>query len=77
MLSALLNFFTTYVIHSEVLRFRKRVQNVESLDHLITLHEEQWVYISLSTRKLLTLHISIERIEGRCLLQPKVRTFIL
>ncbi|KAL1761163.1 Spc98 family-domain-containing protein [Schizophyllum commune] len=53
-INALLNFFTTYVIHSEVLRFRKRVQDVESLDHLIILHEEH-----------------IERIEGRCLLQPK------
>ena len=77
MLSALLNFFTTYVIHSEVLRFRKRVQNVESLDHLIALHEEQCVFISLNIRTLLTLHLSIERIEGRCLLQPKVRTFTL
>lgn len=38
--NALLNFFTTYVIHSEVLRFRKRIHDVGSLDELITLHEE-------------------------------------
>ncbi|KAF8205803.1 Spc98 family-domain-containing protein [Mycena galopus ATCC 62051] len=52
-INTLLNFLTTYVIHTQVIKFHDTFNKAKSLDEMIRVHDEH-----------------IERIRGRCLLQP-------
>ncbi|KAF7363792.1 hypothetical protein MSAN_01037100 [Mycena sanguinolenta] len=52
-INTILNFLTTHVIHTQVVKFHDIFNKAKSLDEMIRVHDEH-----------------IERIRGRCLLQP-------
>ncbi|KAF7338002.1 hypothetical protein MVEN_02024100 [Mycena venus] len=52
-INTILNFLTTYVIHTQVVKFHETFNRAKSLDEMIQIHDEH-----------------IERLRGRCLLQP-------
>ncbi|KAJ6502148.1 Spc98 family-domain-containing protein [Mycena sanguinolenta] len=52
-INTILNFLTTYVIHTQVVKFHDTFNKVKSLDEMIRVYDEH-----------------VERIRGRCLLQP-------
>ncbi|KAI0776168.1 Spc98 family-domain-containing protein [Trametes elegans] len=52
--NTLLNFLTTNVIHTQILKFHKQFREAKSLDEMIRLQNEH-----------------LDKLEGRCLLQPK------
>ncbi|KAL0580734.1 hypothetical protein V5O48_001292 [Marasmius crinis-equi] len=53
-INTLLDFLVTNVIHTQVQVFDGQLQRARSLDHIIQLHDEQFVFISFGISKSLT-----------------------